>query len=180
MHVNKTNGKKYVGMTAGDPENRWAYGCGYYKNKHFKDAIKKYGWNGFDHLIVADGLTKEEACELERSLIKKHKTTDKRKGYNLTDGGEHFKHSSESIEKMSRNRKGKRTGPFSDQHKYLIKIHHAGGADGVPVLCVETQTVYSSINEASRATGINKKGISGCVRGVKHYNTAGGFHWKNA
>ena len=179
MHVNKTNGKRYVGITSGPPSMRWAKGRGYYRNKHFIDAIEKYGWDGFDHIIVAEGLPRDEACEIERDLIKKYETTNKNKGYNLTSGGEHFKHSVESRAKMSQNRKGKKTGPFSEEHKRLIKLHHAGGNKGVPVLCVETQTIYQSINDASRATGINKKGISGCVRGVKHYNTAGGFHWSN-
>ena len=180
IHKNKTNGKRYVGLTSEKPAMRWQNGLGYRSNKHFHDAITRYGWDGFDHIIVSEGLTKDEACELEKSLIIKYETTDKTKGYNLTGGGEHFRHSEESRELMRERRKGKNTGPFTEEHKRRIKEHHAGGGEKVAVLCIETGVIYQSINDASRATGINKKGFSGCIRGVTHYNTAGGFHWSKA
>lgn len=179
MHVNKTNGKRYIGISK-DPISRWANGRGYYRNKHFNDAILRYGWGGFDHLILFTGLSKDIACNIEQWLIAEYQTTDKRKGYNLTSGGEHFLHSSESRKLMSERRKGKYRGPFSELHKARIREHHAGGADKKTVVCVETGEIFLSINDAARATGINKKQISGCCRGVRHYNTAGGFHWEYA
>lgn len=93
MHVNKYNGKRYVGITSMEPTRRWCNGKGYYKNKHFADAINKYGWGGFDHLILFSGLDKETACIMEQWLIAEYKTTEKAYGYNLTTGGEYFKHS---------------------------------------------------------------------------------------
>ena len=88
IHENKTNGKRYVGLTSRKPEYRWNQGLAYRSNQHFTDAIKKYGWDGFIHTVVKDGLTKEEACELERELIDKYKTTDREFGYNKSIGGE--------------------------------------------------------------------------------------------
>lgn len=178
MHVNKANGKRYIGITSDDPLKRWANGRGYYRNKHFSDAIDKYGWNNFEHIILFSGLTKEEACEIERFQIQKYQTQDKTKGYNLTDGGEHFRHSEESKRLMSRNRMGlgrKKRTPEQIAH---IKAAHAGGADAKRVICIDTGEVFRCINDAARAKGINKKGISGCCRGVLHYNTAGGLRWK--
>lgn len=139
MHINRANGKRYVGISS-NPLARWANGRGYYKNKHFADAIEKYGWNNFDHLILYAELSKEDACEIEQHLIKKYKTQDKRFGYNIT----------------------------------------SGGAEKKPVLCVETGEVFSCIKEAANQTGINKKQISNCCRGVPHYNTAGGYTWRFA
>lgn len=178
MHVNKINGKKYIGITGGDPEKRWSGGHGYFRNKHFNDAIKRYGWDNFDHYILAEGLPKEEACRREKLLIKSFNTQDKRYGYNITDGGEHFKHSEESKRLMSERRKGINTGPFTEEHIRKIKEHHGGGAEKSPVVCIDTGIIYESINDASRATGINKKGISGCCRHITHYNTAGGYRWR--
>jgi len=181
MHVNKINGKKYVGITkCNDPNRRWANGKGYYRNKHFSDAIEKYGWNNFDHQIIMQGLEKESACALEQWLIKVHETQNKNKGYNITDGGEFFHHTDESKRLMSQNRKGKGLQKLSEEHKRRMKEHHAGGADKKCVICLETGQKYESINDASRDTGINKKGISGCCRRKKHYNTAGGYHWEFA
>lgn len=180
VHRNKINGKRYVGITSGNPIRRWNNGFGYFRNKHFSDAIKKYGWDNFEHIIVLSGLSKDKACEEEQRLIKEFETQDKNKGYNLTSGGEHFKHSEESKRLMSANRKGKNTGPFSAEHIARIKAHHAGGGEKKAVFCVETGKRYECINDAARDTGINKKQISGCCRRQVHYNTAGGYHWRYA
>lgn len=177
IHQNKINGKRYVGVTADDPKHRWSGGAGYSRNKHFYDAIKKYGWDSFEHIIVADGLSRQQALSMERELIAEYKTQDKRWGYNITDGGEHFNHSQPSKKLMSENRKGKGLKHFSEEHREKLRLSHKGGSKKRQVVCIETGEIFASINEASRAKGINKKGISGCCRNVLHYNTAGGLHW---
>lgn len=180
MHINQVNGKRYVGITSQSLENRWQNGIGYKRNKHFTDAIKRYGWAAFDHVIVAEKVSKEVAVDLERSLIAEYRTQDKRYGYNITDGGEHFKHSAQSKALMSQRRRGKGCGSFSPEHIARIKAHHSGGSDCRPVRCIETGEIFQSINDAARQKGTNKRGVSGCCRKVKHYNTAGGFHWEFA
>lgn len=179
MHINLANNKKYVGISK-NPIARWANGKGYFRNTHFSYSIQKYGWENFAHLILKTNLSKEDACALERRLIKEYHTQDKRFGYNITDGGDYFTHTEESKRKMSENRKGKSKGPFSEEHKRRIRENHSGGTERRAVECIETKKIYESINDASRDTGINKKGISGCCRGVIHYNTAGGYHWRFA
>lgn len=88
IHTNKRNGKKYVGITSKKPAQRWNSGYGYYLNKPFYHAIKKYGWNdGFKHDIVAEGLTAEQAASLERELIAQYDSNDPQHGYNRTGGG---------------------------------------------------------------------------------------------
>ena len=44
-HTCKVNGKKYVGQTkfGEDPNKRWRDGTHYKSNKHFTNAINKYG-----------------------------------------------------------------------------------------------------------------------------------------
>lgn len=180
MHVNKANGKRYIGITSDNPLKRWANGKGYYRNKHFSDAINKYGWNNFEHVILYTDLTKDEACETEQYLIKYYQTQDKRMGYNLTSGGEHFVHSEESKQRMSERRKGKGTRKRTPEQIEHMKASHGGGAAPSSVICLDTGERYRSINDASRATGINKKGISGCCRNKKNYNTAGGYRWAYA
>lgn len=178
MHINKANGKKYIGITSCNPLDRWQGGLGYKHNKHFNDAINKYGWNNFDHLILYSGLTKNEACEIEQFLITKHKTQDKKYGYNIASGGQFFKHSEESKALMSENRKGKGRIKKTPEQIARMKASHSGGAAKVAVVCIETQVKYSSINEAARDTGISKKQISNCCKKTPHYNTAGHLHWE--
>lgn len=131
-HTNKLNGKRYFGITSKRPEVRWGNGNNYRSSRHFNFAIEKYGWDGFTHEVIAEGLTKEEACQMEQDLIMEYKTTDDRYGYNLSTGGESgaagvvvsaetrakrsaiFKgrrHSDESRRKMSEAAKGRTFSP---------------------------------------------------------------------
>lgn len=88
QHINKVNGKRYIGITKQVPENRWgANGNNYKSTPYFYNSIKKYGWESFEHIIIKDNLTKEDACALEIELIKKYKTQDKKYGYNILSGG---------------------------------------------------------------------------------------------
>ena len=88
MHKNKTNGKVYIGQTSQIPERRWQNGYGYIENKYFYRAIQKYGWkDGFEHIILFENLSLDEANEKEIELIKLYNSTKKENGYNFSPGG---------------------------------------------------------------------------------------------
>lgn len=86
-HTNKSNGKVYVGITKQAVERRWQNGHGY-AGTYFWNAIKKYGWDGFEHEVLFTGLTKEAACDMERFLIKYYQSNNREYGYNVSIGGE--------------------------------------------------------------------------------------------
>lgn len=110
VHTNKINGKKYVGITCQNVNRRWRNGNGYYQNEHFYRAICKYGWDNFTHEVVKDGLTKLEACSLEKQLIAKYQSNNELYGYNKSIGGEFpvqgVKMSEATKHKMSESHKG--------------------------------------------------------------------------
>ena len=87
VHISPSN-KYYVGITKQKVTRRWRYGSGYKQNKHFYSAIQKYGWNAFQHEIIANNLTKDEACKFEIALISVLKSNQKEFGYNKSAGGE--------------------------------------------------------------------------------------------
>lgn len=88
MHTNTINNKKYIGITSNTPSRRWRKDGYGYRKQPFGNAIKKYGWDAFNHDILYSGLTKEDALEKEMSLIKQYNTCDPLYGYNITEGGD--------------------------------------------------------------------------------------------
>lgn len=122
IHRSPTN-KCYVGITHIKPEYRWNEGRGYQQNKHFYSAIQKYGWENFEHIIVARNLPFNVACEMEQHLISELKSNQRKYGYNKSVGGEktalgaHY------------------TTVFSDAHKKALSdawIHRKEKGLGVP------------------------------------------------
>ena len=90
MHILKSDGRKYIGITkyAKNPNKRWQNGNGYTKQDYFYNAIKKYGWNAFTHIVLFDDLTKEQALLKEKACIKLFNTQNRLYGFNLTAGGD--------------------------------------------------------------------------------------------
>ena len=81
--------KYYVGITKQDKvNNRWKNGKGYKGNKHFWRAIEKYGWENIEHQVIVSNLTKQEATNFEKIMIKELKANNFHYGYNITSGGE--------------------------------------------------------------------------------------------
>lgn len=124
MHVNKTNGKKYVGITCQkNPKARWHNGEGYRQQRRFYNAIKCYGFDGFEHIILENGLTKEEAETKEQEYIRKHKSNDLRYGYNIENGGHVNKYTEEQRRHMSAVKMG---GIASEETKKKMSESHKG------------------------------------------------------
>lgn len=82
--------KVYIGITRQNVSKRWKNGKGYEGCTAFFRAIEKYGWDNIQHEVIANGLTKGEACSMEQSLIAEYESYKPECGYNLTHGGEHY------------------------------------------------------------------------------------------
>lgn len=85
LHITPNN-KRYVGITSRCVNERWENGSGY-KNQIFYRAIKKYGWDNIEHIILFENLTKDEAEKKEKELIKKYNSNNPKFGYNRNEGG---------------------------------------------------------------------------------------------
>lgn len=99
-HKNKINSKCYIGQTKyqDNPHLRWKNGTHYKGN--FKKAIDKYGWNNFEHIILINNLTKEDADYYESYYIDEYKSNNDKFGYNITNGGTKYTYSTENKEKI--------------------------------------------------------------------------------
>lgn len=153
------NGKVYIGITSRNPKIRW--GCGSnYKTQTFGRAIKKYGWDNIKHEILYEGLSEQEASEIEKALIKEYDATNPECGYNVNAGGTY----GNQISEAGRQR-------LADYKKRPIKQY---AKDGRLIAC------YDSVKEASEATGINRGHISEACLGHRQLKTVGGYVWKYA
>lgn len=200
MHTHKANGKKYIGITQQKLTKRWKNGLGYVGSPHFWAAIKKYGWDAFHHEVLYEGLSQADAEALEIELIAKHRTTERKFGYNAAPGGNTTKgyiipeqgrrniseahkggtHTEEVRAKMSEARRGQNNNFYGRHHALDAIEANVRAHGGHPILCVETGVVYVSLGEAERLTGINRYQISGCCHNKPSCKTAGGFRWRFA
>lgn len=87
MHI-LPNNKRYIGITKQTLEERFKNSLGYETQKLFWRAIQKYGWDNIQHIIIAEGLSHDDACDLEVKYIAKYKTNNPKYGYNRTSGGD--------------------------------------------------------------------------------------------
>lgn len=172
-HTNKINGKVYIGQTCQDPEQRWGNGEKYRSCVLFYRAIKKYGWDNFNHEIIAKNLTKTEADFLEQDTIKKYKTTDANYGYNLKEGGSHGKYTESSKLKMSRNHSdvSKEKNPMYGKHhtketiekiKIAKQIYNSNNKR--PPMSQETKNKISKANKGKRRTIEQKQKIRSSLK----------------
>lgn len=168
------NGKRYYGSTKLDIDRRWRNGYGYKTQKYFWEDINKYGWNNIEHIIVAKGLTKEEAKWLEIELMRVWDTTNPDKGYNRIFGDATTKgkiNSEDTKKKMSRQ-------PSKDTRK---RISEANKGKNNPVaksvICLTTKRIFYTIKEGATCYEISRSSnIISCCKGKR--KSAGKYQGK--
>jgi group I intron endonuclease len=109
--TNKINAKQYVGQTIRKMYDRKSDHHLQAKNNcdsmPFHRAIRKYGKNGFEWQLLADGIDDiSELNKLEKQYIAQYNTLVPN-GYNLQQGGWNGYHHEETKRKMSMAHKGK-------------------------------------------------------------------------
>lgn len=150
-HLNKINGKRYIGQTKTSVQKRWGHNGYEYihksPNSPFTKAINKYGWDNFEHQILFENLTKEEANQKEIELIAFFKSNNENYGYNLTAGG-----SSNTLNE--------------EQKKQRVKLNYEMWENGIfkrainkEVYCIELNLTFESVLEAERLTGVDNSTI---------------------
>lgn len=123
MHISPSE-KVYVGITCQKTKARWKNGKGYKGCNHFNSAIKKYGWDSFRHIVLFEGLSKEDAESKEKEFIKLFDSTNTKKGYNIENGGNtKGKHSEETKRKIGDANRGKR---HTEETKKILSEKHKG------------------------------------------------------
>lgn len=134
-HTNKISGKSYIGITCTGVRSRMyshesAARLG--SNLPFHRAIRRYGVDSFETMVLASCIGNEAACDVEKILIHEHGTFGKG-GYNATLGGEGT--SGTKITKARRKAISKQFKELvrTDQHKARISAALKGRDNSVAV-----------------------------------------------
>lgn len=149
---NKIDSKRYVGISSNIGrrwrEHRAELRSNRHHNSHFQAAWNKYGENNFNFNIINKFNNLDELNKAEKEYIQENNLLDSKFGYNVAVGGNSFKHSLDSKEKISQ----------SNEVSVISK-------------CLKTgkEKVYSRILDVEK-DGFNPKSIANaCV--LREYKT---------
>lgn len=161
------SGKVYIGMTK-DIRQRWrGRGNGYKGGTGIWDAIQKYGWDNMTHEIIASGLTRQEAWDMETRLIEEYNAMDPEYGYNLTAGGHYGKLSPITVARLSASQMGH---PVSDRVRTILSDYNKKR-----IICLETGEIFESGRDAADKLGLCQTSILKATNGRQ--DTCGGLHF---
>lgn len=167
MHISPIN-KVYIGITCQTTKERWRCGKGYKGCNHFNSAIKKYGWDSFRHIVLFEGLSKEDAESKEKEFIKLFDSTNKKKGYNIENGGNtKGKHSEETKRKIGDANRGKR---HTEETKKILSEKHKGKklSEEHRIKLAERLKQYRGWNKGLRTPDEVRRKIALANTGKKH------------
>lgn len=192
LHKNKINNKVYIGQTTQSTKERWKNGKGYKQCYYFNNAIKKYGWNNFEHIILEQGdWTQEEANLKEQFYINLYDSTNIDKGYNITIGGNNTispnalpkaiewmqNHPDFGLARANDMLKWQKEHPEQVKEQRKNAQKKMAEARKKKVICIETGVIYESATEAAKQNkGATQGKICMVCRGQR--KTSGGLHWQ--
>lgn len=179
MHKNKINGKIYIGQSC-NLNVRW-HPISYKDCSYFYNAIQKYGWDNFEHVILEDSLSIEEADQKEKYYIEKYNTLNRDYGYNLKSGG----NSSYVLSAETRQKIKKSNQHFFLKHPEVFSARLARMHEKTKkkVICLNTNDIFESQLLAAKWAGLkNSAPISRCCAGErktagKHPQTGERLQW---
>ena len=151
--VNIENGKSYIGRTSYNrlrqrESTHWWYAKNKPHNHPFPNALSKYGRDAFDWIVL-------EECSKEEQGVREVYWIDKIKPeYNVTLGGDG----------------GSYGIPCSEEKKKILSK-----AVAKPVINLDTEEVYDSLQDAADFAGVSVSMISMVCSGKR--KTAGGYRW---
>ena len=176
LHKNKINGLCYVGQTNQTLAQRWGHSGGQYKGQKFYAAIKEFGWDNFDHILLEDNIkTAIDADKAERKWIAYYNSYYN--GYNENLGGGGTSNFSEEA-KRKIGESSKKRWQNSEYRQFMSKMHSETTSKAVR--CINNGIIYKSAKEAAIATGdpTGKQGssIGQVCNGKREF--ANGFQWE--
>lgn len=181
-HTNRNNGKVYIGRCVWpNYPARWKNGYGYRSAPALWPEIEKFGWDSFDHEILASDLTLDDANRIEQEMIERYRSNNPEHGYNVCTGGTGFTGGHHSEETRRRISEKLMQYEITEEHRKHLSESKTGMkhplAKRVYQLTMEGKLIKSwdYMQQACDALGIRKENVSACCRGLRP--SAGGYKW---
>ena len=180
--TNKINKKSYIGQTIRPVNERWNEHKSRFNKKDTKlaRAIRKYGLENFEFSTIYEANTIEELNKIEKKYIENLDTVNN--GYNIKEGGWNCNLTDEIKNKISKANKGKKNPKVSESNRKRIgekrnnKNYFGNKNSNKSILCIENQTTYRSITQASKELNISTRSIHDNLKG--RYDKVKGFSFK--
>jgi group I intron endonuclease len=166
---NLVNGKEYVGQTTSSVDQRFKMHCTEKRNRHISNAIRNYGKENFEIVVVAEASNQVELNDLERHYVLQFDTMYP-KGYNHRAGGNQNGICSDELKrKISLAKKGKpnpkRLGEFVPEER---RIRISRSLNGKQIKAVNLSTGEIKIYETAHSTkqdGFNPSNVVSICKG---------------
>lgn len=169
MHKNKITGEVYIGKSV-NPKHRWGKNGSQYLHKKkntnlfiqpkFANAILKYGWDNFEHIIIDKTESSYNSILLEIKYIDEYNAIDN--GYNTMRGSSNY--SSNYIENCRRRSKGENN---NRSRQVVMKDFKSG----------KKLKLFNCANDIARELGYKTgRHIIDCCLKKREY--ACGFSWE--
>ena len=149
-YTNKINGKVYIGQTIHEKQricaHKYCYGESYFHN-----AIKKYGFENFEYVIL-ERLDESLLDEREIYWISFYNANDVSFGYNLTGGGDGLRGRKLTEEHKQKLINGKKNKPVSEETRKRMSDAMKGK--------VRSEEHCRHLSESLKGRTASNKGIS--------------------
>jgi group I intron endonuclease len=160
------SGKSYIGQTNDYDRRCWQHqistDC-----RALSSAIKKYEWDNFQHEILMEGLSLEEANRWEPALILEHNTLAPN-GYNLMTGGLNSSHSEETRAKIGNGQRGKVVSDETKAKMSATKLGHVHSDESKAKMSAAKRNISDETRAKISANRTGKKLVT-LPDGTKKY-----------
>ena len=163
------SGKIYIGMTKNSIATRRDQG--YQHNKPLQIAIKETGFSNIVVDILEDGLSQNEAFEMEKYYISKFQSNNPQKGFNISKGGkctfEGLHHTSKHKQHMRELYQGR---VFTEEHlTHLREGHKTEQRSVIGIMPNGDQIQFDGLRDAAESVGGYRSNISRACKNGKPY-----------
>ena len=175
--TNLKNNKAYIGQST-DIKSRWInhkreLRNNIHRNSHLQNAYNKYGEEAFEYRIL-EATFEENLDDAEEYWIDYFDSTNPRKGYNLREGANSYKHRKEIQEQVNLLRELKR------EEAHYFKMRHINDNGGLPRLyqmakenkTLKDVTLEFKVSEDYIREYLREQGFSGWRGLVKQARTS--------